>query len=46
MLIPIGIEGLLDYRARVCLFRVDGEDGEWVGKAEDIEFGKAIRSNN
>ena len=48
MLIPIGIESLLDYGRCVCLFRVrvDGDDGEWVRKAEDIEFGQAIRSNN
>ena len=46
MLIPMGIEGLLDYARFVCLFRVDGDECEWVRKSEDIEFGQAIGSNN
>jgi hypothetical protein len=46
VLIPIGIESLLDYARCVCLFRVDDDDREWVGKAEDIEFGQAIGRNN
>jgi hypothetical protein len=46
MLIPIGIESPLDYARCVCLFRVDHDDCEWVGKSEDIEFGQAIGSNN
>jgi hypothetical protein len=36
-LIPIGVESLLDYGRCVRLFRVDGDDCEWVGKSEDIE---------
>jgi hypothetical protein len=46
MLIPIGIESLFDYARCVCLFRVDYDDCERVGKAGDIEFGQAIGSNN
>jgi hypothetical protein len=46
MLIPIGIESLFDYARCVCLFRVNDDDRDWVGKAEDIEFGQAIGSNN
>jgi hypothetical protein len=45
-LIPMGIESLLDYARYVCLFRVDGDECEWVGKSEDIEFGQAIGRNN
>jgi len=39
LLIPIGIESLFYYARCVCLFRVDGDDCERVGKAEDITFG-------
>jgi hypothetical protein len=46
VLIPIGIESLLDYARCVCLFRVDGDDCEWVGKSEDITFGQAICRND
>jgi hypothetical protein len=46
VLIPIGIESLLDYGRCVRLFRVDGDECEWVGKSEDIEFGQAIGRNN
>ena len=46
VLIPMGIKSLLDYARCVCLFRVDGDDREWVGKSEDIEFGQAISRNN
>ena len=46
VLIPIGVESLLDYARCVCLFRVDGDNCEWVGKSEDIEFGQAIGSKN
>ena len=46
VLIPMGIESLLDYARFVCLFRVDGDDCEWVGKSEYIEFGQAIGRNN
>ena len=46
VLIPIGIESLLDYARRVCLFRVDGDDCERVGKAEDITFDQAICRND
>ena len=46
MFIPIGIESLRDYARCVYLFRVDDNDHEWVGKAEDIGFGQAIGGNN
>jgi hypothetical protein len=46
VLIPIGIESLLDYARCAYLFRVDGDDCEWVGKAEDTTFGQAIGSDN
>jgi hypothetical protein len=46
MFIPIGIERLFDYARCVYLFRVDGDDREWVGKPEDIGSGQAIGSNN
>jgi hypothetical protein len=46
MLIPIGIQSLFDHARCVCLFGVDGDDREWVGKSENIEFGQAIGSNN
>ena len=46
ILIPIGIESLFDYARYVCLFRIDDDDRIWVGKAEDIEFGQAMGSNN
>ena len=46
MLIPTGIESLFDYARCMCLFRVDNDDREWVGKSEDIEFGQAIGSKN
>jgi hypothetical protein len=46
VLTPIGIESLLDYARCVCLFRVDGDDCEWVGMAEDITFGQAICGND
>jgi hypothetical protein len=39
MFIPIGIESLFDYARCACLFRVGGDDREWVGKAEDVVFG-------
>ncbi len=42
LLIPIGIESLFYYARCVCLFRVDGDDCERVGKAEDkvgVRFG-------
>jgi hypothetical protein len=44
--IPIGIESLLNYTRCVCLFRVDSDDCERVGKAEDITFGQAIGRND
>ena len=46
LLIPIGIESLLDYARCVCLFRVDGDDCKRVRKAEDITFGQAICRND
>ena len=46
MFIPIGIESLLNYARCVCLFRVDSDDCERVGKAEDITFGQAIGRND
>jgi hypothetical protein len=46
MFIPTGIESLFDYTRCVYLVRVDDNDREWVGKAEDIMFGQTIGSNN
>jgi hypothetical protein len=46
MLIPVGTESVFDYARCVYLFRVDVDDSEWVGKAEDIEFGQVSGSNN
>jgi hypothetical protein len=45
-LIPIGIEGLLYYARCVCLFCINGDNGEWVGKTEDIALGQAISSDD
>jgi hypothetical protein len=39
MLIPVGTESVFDYARCMHLFRVDADDREWVGKAEEIEFG-------
>jgi len=46
VLIPIGIEGLLYYARCVCLFCINGDNGEWVGKTEDIALGQAISSDD
>ena len=46
MLIPTGIESLFDYARCVHLFRVDIDNGEWVGKVEIIEFGQTSGGNN
>lgn len=48
MLVPTGMESLFDNARCVCLFRVDEDDREWVGKAEVTGrgFGQVIGSNN
>ena len=46
MLIPIGLKCLFDNARRVCPFRVDEDDREWVRKAGVIGFGQAMGSNN
>ena len=47
MLVPVGTDSLFGYARCMYLFRrVDADDSEWVGEAEDIEFGQVSGSNN
>jgi hypothetical protein len=46
VLIPRGIERVLDYTGCVLLPQIDGEDREWAGKTGGVAFSQAIRSDD
>ena len=46
MLVPIGIDCLLNHACYVSSFRVDSDDREWIRKAKDIMFGQTLGRDN